>query len=119
MRIGFGLAAGAVALTWLLATSSAAQRDTAAAPATAVPEINLQLPAEQMAPVSTPADAIAPTGGRRPTRLVEAAPLTADECTTLGGEVVSDFTGLCVSGAFCRTTDNTGKKHRVCLSKKQ
>lgn len=130
MRYGPGSIAGATILAALAASSTVAQQDNHAPPPTASSEANLQLLQQRTTTaVSTPADgtaAVSTTFGaadngalRRPNKAVEASPLTADECTTLGGEVVSDFAGVCASGAFCRTTDNTGAKHRVCLSKKQ
>jgi hypothetical protein len=43
--------------------------------------------------------------------------LNAEECTTAGGSV-TDVT-YCNSGKACHTTDQSGKHHYVCLSKKQ
>ena len=41
--------------------------------------------------------------------------LTAAECTTLGGETVSE--AVCNSGKACQTTTQDGDWKRVCLSK--
>jgi hypothetical protein len=43
--------------------------------------------------------------------------LTVQECTNLGGTVNNETLGLCNSGKFCGTTDQNGKKHRVCITK--
>jgi hypothetical protein len=44
-------------------------------------------------------------------------PLTAGECTQLGGTVQSDGgTGICNSGKFCGTRDQNGVAHRVCIT---
>lgn len=48
-------------------------------------------------------------------RATVAAPLTADECTTLGGSTVSET--ACNSGRACETTTENGDWKRVCLSK--
>lgn len=52
-----------------------------------------------------------------PVRATTAAPLTADECTTLGGNTVSE--SVCNSGKACETTTQNGEWKRVCLSKAQ
>jgi hypothetical protein len=117
MRIGLGLIAGSLIVAGAVAPSFSAPRESAKAADSVAADTALQVLAPPAAAVSTPVGGAGDgTGLKRPTKVVA---LTADECTTLGGEVVTDFAGICVSGAFCRTTDNTGKKHRVCLSKKQ
>ena len=54
------------------------------------------------------------TSPRAP-RPPSAAPLTASECTKLGGQVGGLF--ACKSGKVCTRTDENGKEHRVCVSK--
>jgi hypothetical protein len=44
-------------------------------------------------------------------------PLSVDECTGLGGEVKP--IAICNSGQACRTTDQSGKVHYVCISASQ
>ena len=58
------------------------------------------------------------TGGRS-NRLTTAAPLTAAECTTLGGRVWTEVNHICRSGKFCETVDQHGEKHAVCISAAQ
>ncbi|HZP19728.1 MAG TPA: hypothetical protein VFB16_05910 [Bauldia sp.] len=43
------------------------------------------------------------------------APLTAQECKTLGGSVIS--ASVCNSGSSCQRVDQNGTVHEVCLSK--
>jgi len=43
-----------------------------------------------------------------------AVELTAEECTSLGGSV-HESADLCKSGKYCGTTDQNGKRNRVCL----
>ena len=42
------------------------------------------------------------------------APLSAQECKDLGGEVT--IAGICKSGQSCQRKDEDGKTHEVCLS---
>jgi hypothetical protein len=44
------------------------------------------------------------------------APLSAEECKALGGEVT--IAGICNSGSSCQRRDENGKTHEVCLSVK-
>jgi len=44
------------------------------------------------------------------------APLSAQECKDLGGEV--GIAGICKSGQSCQRKDEDGKTHEVCLSAK-
>lgn len=127
MRIGFGLVAASLALALVVTPSSSAPPgESAKAPEGATaesppasPETAIMPPANPPVAVSTPGGATGGTGFRRPTNVVDATPLTLAECLHHDGEVVADYAGVCASGLFCRTTDNTGKKHRVCLSKAQ
>lgn len=43
-----------------------------------------------------------------------ATELTAEECTSLGGTVYEGG-GFCKGDKYCGTTDQDGKRHRVCL----
>ena len=43
--------------------------------------------------------------------------LSESECTQLGGKVTSESSGICNSGRFCSTTDESNKRHIVCISK--
>lgn len=43
------------------------------------------------------------------------APLTAAECRTLGGSVIS--ASACNSGSSCQRTDQNGTVHEVCLAR--
>ena len=45
-----------------------------------------------------------------------AIPLTANECTQLGGGIYSDPAGLCKSSTLCLTHDQAGHTHRVCIN---
>ncbi len=56
------------------------------------------------------------SGSAGATTATKAAPLSGEECTGLGGNVVDH--DACNSGKACHTTDNYGKHHWVCLSKK-
>ncbi len=44
--------------------------------------------------------------------------LTAQECTDLGGTVYEGG-GFCNGDKYCGTTDQNGKRHRVCLEAAQ
>lgn len=50
---------------------------------------------------------VTPTGG-------VLAPLTAQECKSLGGSVIT--ASVCNSGSSCQRTDQNGTVHEVCLS---
>lgn len=52
-----------------------------------------------------------------PPKKITSMTLNANECTTLGGSVTD--VKYCNSGRACHTTDQFGKHHYVCLSKKQ
>jgi hypothetical protein len=41
--------------------------------------------------------------------------LSVLECNALGGQIVEDKVA-CNSGSFCKTTDQRGKIHRVCIT---
>lgn len=125
MRYGFAVVAGFVVLAWTAASALSAQSDTAKAPAPTTADTSLRALSQQpTAAVSTPVNgtAIAPAGAagangvKRPTSLVDASALNVKECHNLGGKI--DFAaGICPSGYLCKTVDNSGVEHRVCLSK--
>ena len=56
----------------------------------------------------------ATTGGVGATTGTIATELTAQECTDLGGTVFEGG-GFCKGDKYCGTTDQDGKRHRVCL----
>lgn len=117
MRIWLGLIAGLLALAWVVAPSwSEPVGEKAKTPGATTA---VSRPVDATATVSIPSGTTDPNGFRRPTKVVDASPLTAAECAHHDGEVVVDYAGVCASGFFCRTEDNNGKKHRVCLSKVQ
>jgi hypothetical protein len=58
------------------------------------------------------------TGTARPPIRSNAAPLTSDECTKLGGAVTQDVYHLCMSGKYCVTTDENGATHVACIRDK-
>lgn len=121
MRIGLGLTAGLLALAWASGSSLSAQTESAKAPEGATADTALQVLAPPATAVSRPASgATDPNGFRRPTKVADASPLTAEECTSAGGEVTTnDFSAaLCASGKLCVRQDNKGKNHAVCLSVK-
>ena len=57
-----------------------------------------------------------PQGGKLSDLGVAPVALTTEECTKLGGKVVS-HDGLCNSGKSCNRADEDGKFHAVCISK--
>jgi hypothetical protein len=127
MRYGLAVVAGSLALAWTAASALSAQSEGAKAPPTAAADTNLRAISQHTTTaVSTPADgtAIAPAGAagangaKRPTTFVDASALNVKECHNLGGKV--DFaSGICPSGFLCKTVDNSGVEHRVCLSKSE
>jgi hypothetical protein len=56
-----------------------------------------------------------PKSSPRAPRPTAVLPLTAGECTRLGGKV--SIFGICKSGKVCTREDENGKKHQVCVSK--
>lgn len=127
MRYGSAVIAGFFTLAWTAASALSAQSEGAKAPPTATADANLRAISQQTTTaVSTPANgaAIAPAGAvggngaKRPTALVDASALNVKECHNLGGKV--DFASeICPSGFLCKTVDNSGVEHRVCLSKSE
>jgi hypothetical protein len=71
-----------------------------------------------------PMDNSAPTARQRgiisdqmgQVRPTTAKPLTEEECRKLGGDVVTETSGICNSGTFCGRRDQDGKAHRVCIT---
>jgi hypothetical protein len=52
----------------------------------------------------------------KPSQKRVSLPLSISECAQLGGTVNIDVvTGVCNSGMFCRTFDENGKRHEVCI----
>jgi hypothetical protein len=79
--------------------------------------------AGQAAPVASSADARAAgehgvSGEARPQVDTTKAPLSEEECSKLGGKVENELMGLCLSGKYCATVDESGKNHAVCISKR-
>ena len=125
MRYGLAVVAGCLVLAWTASSALSAQSEGAKAPPSVAADTNLRAISQQTTTaVSTPADgaAIAPAGAagangaKRPTALVETSALNVKECHNLGGKV--DFASeICPSGFLCKTVDNSGVEHKVCLSK--
>lgn len=73
---------------------------------------------QTVAPGKTTPKVKTPSGVRRHSVLSTGnMALTADECTTLGGQSVGE--SACISGKACETTTESGEWKRVCLSKKE
>lgn len=109
MRVGYGFIAGSLVVA--LAVGSAWSQATK------------QVAPNQVTTVAPPAPAaitdlrVKPTGdGRLSTPVTTVQELNQGECEALGGTVFDDMRGVCKSGKVCYTTDNFGKRYRVCLS---
>jgi hypothetical protein len=101
MRNGFGLAAGLLVLSWF------------AVAALSPPGAKVQVAPNAVAETGK----VVRPGGLHQSLPVGALPLTADECTGLGGSVVTNNFGdaLCKSKKLCVRKDNNGQNHAVCL----
>jgi hypothetical protein len=44
------------------------------------------------------------------------APLSADECREMKGQVLGAGSAICESGQYCARKDQNGQWHRVCIS---
>jgi len=103
MRNGFGLAAGFLVAAWLAAAAFS-------------PPPGSKVVVSPRA--TTAGTGRLPPGSRPKVSLTPGAlPLTANECTDLGGTVTNNewSSGLCASKKLCVRTDNKGVDHAVCL----
>jgi hypothetical protein len=102
MRSGMGVLAGAWVLAWAAASALPAQTQKV-----------------QVAPQAvTQADKFVRPQAFQETLPPTSSPLNVKECHNLGGKI--DFAeGVCPSGYLCKTVDNAGVEHRVCLSKSE
>ena len=57
-----------------------------------------------------------PLPPRRAGPISTAVPMSASDCSDLGGRIVADWVGVCASKKVCTRTDNYGHDHSVCLS---
>ena len=70
-----------------------------------------------MAPPATPGKPMGPTRPVKTPGKMTATPLTASECSALGGKVwTAQAAGICNSGKYCETTDQNGAKHAACIT---
>ncbi len=103
MRAGFGLSAGALVPLVLAMSLSARPPDSAQV---------------RVAPSATvDLGRVVRPQGLQQSRPSGASALTADECTGLGGWVVTNgySDSLCKSKKMCVRQDNNGQSHAVCL----
>jgi hypothetical protein len=113
MRVMTILAAICFAVAFALSTSVSAQTERNRPAGTAGAPV-------QGGTMAPPATAAPPsTGPTRPVRApggVNVAPLTANDCSNLGG-TVKDGVTACLSGKACQTTGEDKQVHAVCISK--
>ena len=116
MRAGFAIVAGSLVLAVGFAVSLPAQAPDSAmiqkAPDAAGAAGKAATPTAVMQ-LNTPAK----PGDGLQSRPTGTSALTADECTNMDGEIVSNqYSGaLCASKKMCVRTDNKGKTHAMCL----
>src|SRR5437763_16103143 len=100
MRIGFGMIAGSLVLTWAAASTLSAgpnQGKTVSPPA--APEVRVTPSSGAVSELR-----VRPSNGlQQSTPVGGISALTAGECEVLGGSVKDDATGVCASGKKCHT----------------